>query len=429
MKNFAGFEDFIPIFQGGKQTDSQGIEHNGDELIDKAVESFSPEYHEPPVVVGHPKDNSPAFGWVESVKKVAQKLKDGSTVNVLMAKFKDVVPEFASAVQQGLFKKRSASFYPDGRLRHVGFLGGMPPAVKGLADLKFNADDKAFEFEEPINYIQGWWGLDQTAMIFRRLRDFFIEKFGLDEADNVFSSSGIDSIKDSADQLSRVELPQTAGGPLYSEGGIDMPKTFTEEELQAQIKAEKDRLTAEFAEKELKANAALEAAKAQEASQAKALEDARKAGREEAAALFAEEKKRIAVDAHKKEVAEFVQSGIQTGKILPAWAKMGLAQFAESLPFETAIEFGEEGAKASKTPYEFFKSFMAELPKTVNFAEFATRDKNVGAQGNAGAQLNELTAKRIKDNPKLDYIVAFGEVQRENPELVREYEQEIHAAH
>ncbi|MFH1684062.1 MAG: hypothetical protein ABIA67_04185, partial [Candidatus Margulisiibacteriota bacterium] len=268
-KNFAGFDDFVPIFQGGKQTDSQGCEHDGDELINKAVELFNPEYHEPPITVGHPKDNSPAFGWVESLKTVSQKLKDGSAIKVLMAKFKDVVPEFASAVQQGLYKKRSASFYPDGRLRHVGFLGGMPPAVKGLADIGFNDTDQPVLFAEmePVEFMAGWWGLSRVATILRGLRDFFIEKFDLETADKVLPNWDIDAIKDEADQMSRVDIPQTAAQPLFSDGGT--MGTYTEEQLQAQIKAAVDKVTAEkaaeFAEK---ARLAEDAAKATQQKEA-----------------------------------------------------------------------------------------------------------------------------------------------------------------
>lgn len=138
MKEFKGFDDWIAIFKGGPQRDSRGRMRNGDELIDKAIAVFDPAYHEPPLVAGHPKDNAPAFGWVAGLKKAG---------NVLYAKFKDVVPEFARAVKDGLYKKRSAAFYPDGRLRHVGFLGAAPPAIKGLADLKFEEGQEAFSFE------------------------------------------------------------------------------------------------------------------------------------------------------------------------------------------------------------------------------------------------------------------------------------------
>jgi len=138
----AGFNDWIEIFKGGTQADADGRLHDGDALIDMAVSTFDPEKMEPPLVVGHPKDNAPAFGWVQGLKKA---VKDGS--KVLMMKAKDVVPEFAELVKANIYKKRSASFFPDGRLRHVGFLGGAIPAVKGLADMEFKeAEAISFEF-------------------------------------------------------------------------------------------------------------------------------------------------------------------------------------------------------------------------------------------------------------------------------------------
>lgn len=132
---------WISIFKGGNQTDSRGRTHNGDEIIERALSSFNAGNHEPPVVIGHPVDNSPAFGWVKELKSDIQ---EGT--RVLMAKFRQVVPEFAEMVKKGLYKKRSASFYPDGRLRHVGFLGAMPPAVKGLADIKFEEQTESVDF-------------------------------------------------------------------------------------------------------------------------------------------------------------------------------------------------------------------------------------------------------------------------------------------
>lgn len=139
---FKGFDDWIEIFRGGKQTDSDGVEHDGDSLIDKAVDTFDTSYHEPPLVIGHPRHDDPAYGWVEGLKKT---VKDG--VNILHARFKDVVPEFIDAAKSGLYKKRSVRFYPDGRLRHVGVLGAAPPAVKGLANVAFSDDDPGIGFE------------------------------------------------------------------------------------------------------------------------------------------------------------------------------------------------------------------------------------------------------------------------------------------
>lgn len=142
MKDFKGFDDWIEIFKGGRQTDSQGRDHDGDTIIESAVSSFNPSVHEPPLVIGHPIDNAPAFGWVEGLKTAIV----GGT-KVLLAKFKQVTPELINLVKQGLYKKRSASFYPDGSLRHVGFLGAAPPAVKGLANIfSEGGGEMLFEF-------------------------------------------------------------------------------------------------------------------------------------------------------------------------------------------------------------------------------------------------------------------------------------------
>ena len=152
-RNFKGFDDYVEIFRGGAQVDSSGKRHDGDAMIDAAVSSFRADEHQPPLVVGHPKDNEPAYGWVTELRTG---LVNG--VKTLLAKFENVVPEFEELVADGRYKKRSASFYPDGRLRHVGFLGAVPPAVKGLADLKFGDWDIRllnFEFEEAADGIKG----------------------------------------------------------------------------------------------------------------------------------------------------------------------------------------------------------------------------------------------------------------------------------
>ena len=145
MRDFKGFDDWIEIFRGGRQTDNAGRKHDGNAIIEKAIATFNVAGHKVPLVIGHPKDNAPAFGWIGGLKET---INDG--VKVLFAKFKQVMPEFEEAVKKGLYKHRSASFYLDGRLKHVGFLGAIPPAVKGLAAIKFmkGGDAMSFEFSE-----------------------------------------------------------------------------------------------------------------------------------------------------------------------------------------------------------------------------------------------------------------------------------------
>ncbi len=133
------------IFRTGSHTSNNGITKSYSlSDLNSIAESYNPQILEAPIVLGHPKSNSPAFGWIESLKVVGDRL---------IANAKDIVPEFMEAVKKGLFKKRSVSLDKDGKLRHVGFLGAAIPAVQGLADIQFSEDDinESFEFNNEDN--------------------------------------------------------------------------------------------------------------------------------------------------------------------------------------------------------------------------------------------------------------------------------------
>lgn len=101
---------------------------------------YNPKLRRAPLVIGHPKMDDPAFGWVKELE-----YRDGA----LVALSERVDKDFAVAVQDGRYANRSASFYvPDsphnptpGRyyLKHVGFLGARQPSVDGLKPLEFSA--------------------------------------------------------------------------------------------------------------------------------------------------------------------------------------------------------------------------------------------------------------------------------------------------
>lgn len=132
--------EFFEIFRAGTHTDNNGrrITISADDLAATAA-AYNTAVHEAPVVVGHPKTDAPAYGWVGSLKA-----ENGS----LLADFAQMDAAFAEQVRQGRYKKVSASFYqPDApanpapgkwSLRHVGFLGAHPPAIKGLKPIEFN---------------------------------------------------------------------------------------------------------------------------------------------------------------------------------------------------------------------------------------------------------------------------------------------------
>ncbi|WP_130471742.1 peptidase [Candidatus Magnetaquicoccus inordinatus] len=129
----------LPIFKVGRHTDMSGTTLTITEAdLEQTVAAYQPARHEAPLVVGHPQHDAPAWGWVASLALV-----DG----ILLATPRQVDAAFAEMVAAGRYKKISASFYTPNSpnnphpgvyyLRHVGFLGAQPPAIKGLPDASF----------------------------------------------------------------------------------------------------------------------------------------------------------------------------------------------------------------------------------------------------------------------------------------------------
>jgi len=413
MKNFKGFDNWIEIFRGGKQIDSDGKEHDGNALIDRAIETFNPSYHEPPIVVGHPKDNAPAFGWVQGLKRSG---------NRLVAKVRDVVPEFEAIAKQGLYKKRSASFYSDGRLRHVGFLGAAPPAVKGLADLKFDSgeamatfefsaskEDKAEQqarsekykiaikdgghvtkpgewenvpddqFLDPVNYrypcpdadqtrtAASYWGqadnraqyTSQERSIINERLNKFRKKFKTGEyrrEGKMKFSEFLDVVRfwKKVEEDPDIELPALSAKQKPGDGG---EKTFTEADIEAARKqaadAEREKVTAEYAEKTTQAQR----------------------------------------EAQHKEISDFCDDLILKEKIPPSLKDSGLVAFMQRLDGNSEINFAEGSDK--KTPLKWFKEFLERMGKSPIFREMATKEKAGQAAEFAEAQKDQETGESI----------------------------------
>ena len=350
MIAFKGFDDWIPIFRGGRQIDGNGRAWEGDGLIEKALASFDTAKHEPPVVVGHPRHDAPAFGWVAGLKKEG---------DLLMAKFKDVVPEFTEAVKKGLYKKRSAAFYPDGRLRHVGFLGATPPAVKGLADVAFAEGEAAsFEFSEEVSRPVEALDAEHKNQPDKEANMKFKEWF------NGVMEKVMAEIPDDG--------PPVPAAGTFSEADLERAKKEAADEA---ARKERERVTAEFAEKERRG-----------------LQDRRRA-----------------------EISSWCGGMVSQGRLTPALVQFGvpemLAAFAEK---EEAIEFGE--AKQKATLYDRFKAlFETELPKLVEFGEIATRDRDIGDDGNR----EKLIAGFMEKNKEKTYKEAVLAVSKEHPDLFR----------
>ncbi|MEG9490035.1 peptidase [Mannheimia indoligenes] len=322
----------IEIFKAGKRYDANGkLIEITPEMLQQTVATYNPEFHEAPLVIGHPKSNHPAWGWVKALS-----LED----DVLKAEVDQLDTEFSEMVASGKFKKVSAAFYlPDSpnnphkgvlSLRHVGFLGAKPPAVKGLKQVEFSEDDGFVEFSE--------WG---QANLFSRLRDWLVSQFGVDEANKALPPHEVDWLKEDVMReqiIKQVQAEQVTPEPIFNEPA----QPEGEPEMSAEEKAELERLKAE--------NDKLKAEKA-------------KAEAEKVEAALAEEKAGN---------AEFCEGLVKEGKLAPV-AKEAFVQALNNLSELKAgrePEFNEGEDVVSQ-----LKSAMSQSPQIIQFGEYATADK------------------------------------------------------
>lgn len=118
---------WIEIFRAGTHTDMSGKREKYSVAdLDQIIKKFDKKSLTVPVVVGHPKTNDPAYGWVSALQRKGRSL---------YARFTQVEKKFWAAVKAGRFKKRSVALSKDGALVHVGWLGAVPPAVAGMKDV------------------------------------------------------------------------------------------------------------------------------------------------------------------------------------------------------------------------------------------------------------------------------------------------------
>lgn len=314
----------IQIFRPGTHTAMSGAVLGFSESdLAASAQAYDPAKHEAPLVVGHPKHDAPAYGWVKSMS-----FADGG----LEAQPDQVDAAFAEMVGAGRFKKISASFYsPDSPsnpvpgvyyLRHVGFLGAQPPAVKGLRAPEF-ADN-----EEGIVEFADWSDM-QNAGLWRSLREWIISRFGLDEADKVISGYAVSSLEADAQQDASDDSQPV---PAFTEP-VNPPK-----EIQ---------VTPEQA-------AALEAENAQMKTRL---------------AEFAASDKQAKTAAIHTENAAFSEALVQDGKLLPVNKDVAIAILDHFAGQDAPVEFGEGDAKQ---PMVFaFKAFLQAQPKLVAFGEHA----------------------------------------------------------
>lgn len=312
----------IEIFRAGTHTDSHGATlsfSEGD--LAATARAYDPAVSEAPIVVGHPKADAPAYGWISSLSAEGGRL---------FATPDQVDPSFAEMVRAGRYKKLSASLYSPSSpanprpgtwyLRHVGFLGAQPPAIKGLAPVNFAAGDEegtvTVEFSEEMSFISRLVGL------LRGVRDYITERDGADKAEAALPSWTLDSLQEGSAVAQALPVPEPEPVTSYSEEEPVDKKELNEREAElARREQELARREAEFAERGRRA-----------------------------------------------EAETFIGAAVTEGRLTPAQSA-GLADFMASLPAEGVFEFAEGDGKKRTSPAAFMKEFISRLPKQVDFSE------------------------------------------------------------
>lgn len=367
----------VPIFKAGTFKDSKGVEHTYtvddlDEMVTLYNEQPDDAKRKAPHVLGHPKDNAPAYGWVGKL------VRKGET---LLASCEEMQTEFIEAVKSGAYKFRSASFYGNNLLRHVGWLGAAQPAVPGLGEVQFTADDDAVEFDDFMEW-DLYWNLTSIQRIFRQMRDFMIEEFGLDRANKVLDNYDIDNA-----------APRQA-----PESEFNQPTK--QEETDMELKEQMESLSKDFAE--------AKATNEQLSKQAKAAED-RIAQLEKQNAQLREEHLR-------GQMVNYCDGLIAQGKMLPAEREYFVADLTEKAKASDVTNFNEgesplEKTKAmleGRTKHKLF-DVVADKSNAPAAAPAADFNQPYG-QDEAGAELDQKIRQYMAEKNITDYNQAMEAV-------------------
>lgn len=329
---FKGFADWVEVFAAGTHTDSQGQTKTWSEAdLDEMVRNFNAD--DPfPLVIGHPKTDSPAYGWGAAVKREGGKL---------LSQFAKVPDAVEKAAQTGAYRNRSAKIVKTAsghKLVHVGLLGATPPAIEGLAAVYNAADEgETYEFSGLANSLP--WLARSMARMGRALRDFAIGKWGQEDADKALPAWPIE-------ELERIAAQAEA----------DASKSFSAPPAPALTQADIDAAVA----------TAVTAARAEEAAKRQPLE-----------AQLRESAHAQALAANQAFVSTLISDLDAKVRLTPAEARGWAAAltYAQQLQGSEFTFAAGDGAEQKPTLYEFMKGKLAALaPRLELGRERATQD-------------------------------------------------------
>ena len=298
----------IEIFRVGAHAPEIGVKE-----LSEIAASYDRGKHEAPITKGHPKSNAPAYGWIEDV------FVKGKSLFALPAQ---VDKNFEDEVAKGAYKKISASFYkPDATvnptpnqysLRHVGFLGAQPPAVKGMKAAEFN--------DSPNDYLT----------------------YDFSDSDQSNNSGGINMNESDTKNLSTVLGTVFAAlGLKPSKETVSQQSVDNSDDVKPAAASSQD--TTDLAERKAELDAREKALDVREAKASRA------------------------------KSTEYVEKLIKAGKMLPKDKETAIS-LLEGISAKDTIEYDEDGSTITKSKLDAVKALFDTLPEQVNYSELAAPD-------------------------------------------------------
>lgn len=368
----------IEIFKPGSFVAADGKKHTfTTEQVQEMVDGYNVDLSDAPLVVGHPKQTSPRFGRAAKLFI--------NDAGIVCAEPDEVCAEFAEAVNAKHYPKISASIYLPGApgnptpgkhyLRHIGFLGGAAPAVKGLKSVEFSeSEEGVVDFGYEDRMIVG---------LFRRMRDWIASTSGVDKAQEILPDYTLDTLTECAIRDDMESSDSVL--PAFSN-----PTQPTEAELSQQKALDDQAAALALREKDLNTRAA---------------------------ALAAQE-----VVVKKASHADFAEALCVDGRLLPA-QKVAVVEILTQLDTANQIaDFAEGDENHGKTGADLFKAFLSTQPAQVTFNRVSqTGGKAAGTADFAapdGAEVDtqglETVAKAnqyVRDHPGTPFMEAVKIVQ------------------
>lgn len=231
---------WIEAFKTGKVIDMNGGEHNYSEAdlqdLNEGIQKQLAGGYKPPLVKGHPKLDEPRFASV-----IDSKIENG----VVKLKIDEVNPDFAEEVKKGGWKYVSAAVYSNLKkgLRHIGALGAIGPAMKGMQELCFgegqfadiDKDEKEiilfasnYDWDKviPLSAFEKLvYRLESLGSFFRSQREQLIEQKGVEKANLVLPEwqvkelEGIKDVLKDSNNFPKTVSPTKSGSaaPAFGE--------------------------------------------------------------------------------------------------------------------------------------------------------------------------------------------------------------------